>query len=285
MPADPEVRHAAARFRLARADVARRRRTGELLGRGFGNSHEFQDYREYHPGDDLRHLDWAAFGRSDQPMIRLYREETQPRTQILLDASRSMAVPSREKSKRARQLAHLIALLAAELGGQPTITPLDDRRPIREFDLPHVESSQFVDWSGTKDLARLVAERALPAPRHATRFVISDFLFPHDPRMLVAGLANQASDLILVQLLAESELRPAWEGGRRLVDVESEEYDDIILDQHALETYQTRLTELQRGLADEARRIHASFVTLNVEAGLHEACRGPLCQMGILQPI
>lgn len=283
MSSDPDVRHAASHYRLARTAISRRR-AGELLGRGFGNSHEFQDYREYHPGDDLRHLDWAAFGRSDQPMIRLYREESQPRTQILLDASRSMAVPGREKSTFARQLAWLFALLAAEEGGRPSVVALDDHRPLREFDLQQLESPDILEWSGVKDLPRLIAERALPSPRHASRYVISDFLFPHDPRALVASLANQASDLILVQVLTETEIHPHWDGGARLVDAESDEYDDIILDQSALTTYQARLLDLQRGLSDEARRVHATFVSLPVDAGLNQACRGPLCQMGILQP-
>ena len=283
MSADQEVRHAASHFRLARTEISRRR-GGELLGRGFGNSHEFQDYREYHPGDDLRHLDWAAFGRSDQPMIRLYREESQPRTQILLDASRSMAVPTREKSTFARQLGWLIALLAAEGGGRPSVVALDDHRPLREFDLQQLESPDILEWSGVKDLPRLIAERVLPAPRHASRYVISDFLFPHDPRALVASLANQASDLILLQLLTETEIHPHWDSGARLVDAESDEYEDIILDQSALATYQARLLDLQRGLSDVARRVHATFVSLAVDAGLNQACRGPLCQMGILQP-
>ena len=65
-------------------------RTGELLGRGTGSSLEFQEYREYVPGDDIRHVDWAAFARSDALMVRLYREEISPRTEILFDASTSM---------------------------------------------------------------------------------------------------------------------------------------------------------------------------------------------------
>ena len=66
-------------------------RDGDQLGRGTGASLEFQDRRSYVAGDDLRHLDWRAYARTDQLMLRLYREEILPHVEIVVDASRSMA--------------------------------------------------------------------------------------------------------------------------------------------------------------------------------------------------
>ena len=56
--------------------------------RGF--SVEFTEHREYIPGDDLRHLDWVAWGRSDRYYVKQYEQETNLRAHILLDASSSM---------------------------------------------------------------------------------------------------------------------------------------------------------------------------------------------------
>jgi uncharacterized protein (DUF58 family) len=56
--------------------------------RGF--SVEFSEHREYSPGDDLRHLDWVAWARSDRYYIKQYEQETNLRSYILLDASNSM---------------------------------------------------------------------------------------------------------------------------------------------------------------------------------------------------
>jgi len=56
--------------------------------RGF--SVEFSEHREYAPGDDLRHLDWVAWGRSDRYYIKQYEQETNLRAYVLLDISRSM---------------------------------------------------------------------------------------------------------------------------------------------------------------------------------------------------
>ncbi|MEO1999754.1 MAG: DUF58 domain-containing protein, partial [Planctomycetaceae bacterium] len=83
MRADPAVRRAADRYQLGLPSTPIRGIAGELLGRGTGSSLEFQEYREYLPGDDVRHLDWAAYARSDSLMVRLYREEVSPITEVL----------------------------------------------------------------------------------------------------------------------------------------------------------------------------------------------------------
>ena len=58
-----------------------------------GFSVEFAEHREYVPGDDIRHIDWKVFGRSDRFYIKQYEEETNLKAYLLLDASESMAYP------------------------------------------------------------------------------------------------------------------------------------------------------------------------------------------------
>ena len=58
-----------------------------------GFSVEFAEHREYVPGDDIRHIDWKVFGRSDRFYIKQYEEETNLKSHILLDVSQSMAYP------------------------------------------------------------------------------------------------------------------------------------------------------------------------------------------------
>ncbi|RYD35378.1 MAG: DUF58 domain-containing protein [Verrucomicrobiaceae bacterium] len=55
-----------------------------------GYSSEFAEYRSYVPGDDIRYLDWKVLARRDRYFIRKYREETNLRSHVLLDLSRSM---------------------------------------------------------------------------------------------------------------------------------------------------------------------------------------------------
>ncbi len=55
-----------------------------------GNSQDFSEHRAYHPGDDLKGIDWKAFGRTDRLVIKKYEEETNMASMILLDDSASM---------------------------------------------------------------------------------------------------------------------------------------------------------------------------------------------------
>ena len=92
-----------------------RGRTGERQGPGIGASLEFEDRRGYSPGDDLRHVDWRALARTDELMVRVHREEIQPRLDVLLDGSRSMASEA-EKAQTAVDLATLFAASGAASG-------------------------------------------------------------------------------------------------------------------------------------------------------------------------
>src|SRR3954471_20015456 len=82
---------------------------GGTLSQRAGSSLEFREHREYEPGDDLRHIDWNAYARSDQLMVKLYHEEVTPHLDLLVDGSRSMAL---EEPKAAAALG-VAAFLAA----------------------------------------------------------------------------------------------------------------------------------------------------------------------------
>src|SRR5437773_7693726 len=106
------VRAAAAPFRLAMPRSPAGGRLGERLGSGTGSSLEFQEYRQYAPGDDLRHVDWAAYARSEVLAIRLYREEVAPRIDLVFDISSSMVVDE-QKSRAYGELAALLTCASA----------------------------------------------------------------------------------------------------------------------------------------------------------------------------
>ena len=76
-----------------------------------GFSVEFAEHRQYTPGDDLRHLDWKIFGRTDRLYIKEYELETNLRSHILLDTSESM-----DYGSEGRQKLETAAFIAASLG-------------------------------------------------------------------------------------------------------------------------------------------------------------------------
>lgn len=279
---DPDVQRAVDTFQLGLPRLPASGLSGELLGRGTGSSLEFQEYRQYIPGDDIRHLDWGAYARSDTLMVRLYREEISPRTEVLLDASRSMTSGGEMKPHVAKQLASLFALLSARIGGRPTIIPLNDSSP-QPLTLDGLALFASLPFDGRITLPELLATNSIPLKRRAVRIVISDFLFPHDPGSLIRRLATDASALWVVQLLNEWEAEPTALGGRRMIDIETGGEAEILLDRTAIAAYQQRLTMLQEELLRNCRRVHASFATLVAEKGLAALCRDELCAVGMLR--
>src|ERR1700679_1985704 len=67
----------------------------------FGFSEEFAEYRAYTPGDDLRHIDWNLYARTERMYLKRYRGETNSYLTVLLDASKSMEYTSADGSKGA----------------------------------------------------------------------------------------------------------------------------------------------------------------------------------------
>ena len=280
---DPEVLRAVSLHQLGLPRMPVSGRTGELLGRGTGTSLEFQEYREYMPGDDIRHLDWSAYARSDALMVRLYREEISPRLEVLLDVSRSMTT-GLEKAQLAKQLAALFGLLSGAIGGRPVIWLLGDERPSRSVLLETLDSLDSEPFESVASLEAVLQDHQPPLQRQSIRVVISDFLFPHDPQSLVRNLAREASVVWLIQLLTPWESEPAPGQGTRLVDIETGRETDLNLNGQVVGEYLKRLAHLQAELTLHCRRHHAAFVTLTAGRGLNVLCREELTQAGILRP-
>ena len=64
-----------------------------------GFSVEFAEHRPYGPGDEIRHIDWKLFGKTERLYVKRYEEETNLRTHLILDTSRSMLYKSGKVSK------------------------------------------------------------------------------------------------------------------------------------------------------------------------------------------
>jgi hypothetical protein len=122
MPAWDEAAVMAACKRVRLSVDPRRRRIGigARLGAGAGSSLEFHDHRAYVAGDDLRHLDWSVYGRTEQLMLRRHRQEVSPRVEVILDVTLSMAITP-DKLTLATNVAALLATLAEADGARPVV--------------------------------------------------------------------------------------------------------------------------------------------------------------------
>jgi uncharacterized protein (DUF58 family) len=272
-----EARALGAAHRLTLLAEPLRGAAGERVARGAGSSLEFQDRRAYQAGDDVRHVDWRALARTDQLLVRQYREEVLPRVEVLLDPSRSMAVEA-GKAQLAVDVAALILLAAETAGFQAALALAGDR--------PEVADARRFEDAGTTFEARTAWPAALDAALAALRagsmrVLVSDFLFPHDPAALVRPLAARGRGLALVQVLGERDARPRAGAALRLVDAESGAERDVVLDRRTVERYLERLARLSAGLEEECRRAGARWVRLESGAALPAVARA-LAAAGIL---
>src|SRR5689334_8849244 len=96
---DPVVLARAEALGMRARQVVEGLRVGDHKSPYKGFSVEFVQHREYVPGDDIRHIDWKSYGRSERYTIKQYEQETNFTCHVLLDASRSMLYGEGERNK------------------------------------------------------------------------------------------------------------------------------------------------------------------------------------------
>lgn len=242
----PEALAAAAPYRLVLPGHPLAGRSGDRLGHGTGSSLEFMDYRDYVPGDDLRHVDWRAYARTDQLKVRLFREETAPSLDLVLDTSASMAVTDL-KREALLDLAAAAASWTRQAGGRPRTLAADGGR-IEDLDalVP-----------GGPDAGALSPR--VPLRRRALRMVISDFLSPEDPGPRLRRFTAGASHLYVIQLLDPWEADPAARGETTLIDVEADTRLDVVLDRAGVDRYRVRLGRLVEAVRRATRAVGGTY--------------------------
>ncbi|HNQ35519.1 MAG TPA: DUF58 domain-containing protein, partial [bacterium] len=162
-----------------------------------GSSVEFAEHREYAPGDDPRYLDWRVFGRTDRLYVKTFREETNLKSLILLDASGSMAYRGRGLSKLeyavylAAGLSYLmvnqkdaVGLMVFDSAVRRMVKPASTSRHLHHL----LEQLQVTAAAETTNLGEVLHTIAARARRRSLIILISDLL--DDPERVLKGLVH-----------------------------------------------------------------------------------------------
>jgi uncharacterized protein (DUF58 family) len=205
----------------------------------FGFSQEFAEYRAYAPGDDLRHVDWNLFARTERCYLKRYRGETNSQLVILLDASNSMQYTSGPPKKMdyARFIAASLFYLAIRNQRDAAgLIVFDDQ--VRDYVRPSTRQGQlsrlFAGLEGAEPRARTDFGKPLQhfqelLHRRGIAIVISDFY--EEPEMIVRAiepLRFHGNDVVLFHVLDPQEIRPVLKGPALLVDLETEREIEVI---------------------------------------------------------
>lgn len=198
-----------------------------------GSSLEFAEYRKYVPGDDLRRLDWRAWGRSDRFYIKEFEADTNLRLCLIIDTSGSMNfTPEGGVSKLdyARQLAGYLAYLAIQQGdavglycaGKEFHKEIPSRRNPAHLSLI-MENLADMQAEGETGLPEALHEAAEKIPQRALIVVISDlFIDPSTLNDCFQHLRFKRHDVAIFHLLGKSEIEFQFDRPTRFVDMEED---------------------------------------------------------------
>lgn len=218
MTVEREQLHASARkasavFTLPLSFRRWRGLAGNQTGAGTGDSSDFEDHRLWQHGDDLRHLDWAAYARTDQPMMKVFRAETRPSIDLIIDASASMSVTP-AKRKRTLELCLFCAECAARSGASLRCLLLREKQIsfLEPKGIPDIEFSSLVHPS---------AFSALPRRPEAMPVIVSDTLWQAPPDSVIKRVLRDSGSAVWFAPWVREESSPEWSGAVEFHDTES----------------------------------------------------------------
>jgi uncharacterized protein (DUF58 family) len=197
-----------------------------------GQSVEFAEHKEYAPGDELRHLDWKAFGKFDRYYVKRFEHETNLRAVMAVDGSGSMAYGSGPLTKLdvARTLAGALSYLLVRQQDAAGLTlfaggEIHDVPPRANASHLNVvlEALDEAGAYGATDLAAAADHLAEKLPRRALICVFSDFFDERqDALRRLLALKARRHDLAVFHLVDPFELTFPFEDPTLFLSMEDE---------------------------------------------------------------
>jgi uncharacterized protein (DUF58 family) len=269
--------------RLARLRVLARRRFAGAAGGSRrstrrGSSAEFADHRPYYHGDDVRRIDWNAYARLEELVLRLYVAEEDLTLYLLVDTSRSLATgdpPKIDVAKRVAAALGYVALTGSERvsvvpwgpGIRAPLAPVRGKGRIGTL-LRHLDA---LSCEGETDLGRAVDELLARRPRPGLVAVVSDLLDPGGYQRPLDRLISARHEPALFHVLDAAEIEPESGGDLVLVDSERGTRVEVSLDHRAIAAYRARLTAFLDGVETWARRRGVAYVRAGGAVPFEEA--------------
>jgi len=199
-----------------------------------GFSVEFTEHRQYMPGDEIKHIDWKAYGKTDRFYIKQFEEETNLKSYLILDASRSMDYASKGNLKKFEYASYVAAALSFLMieqrdavgltlfdeGIRVSLPPRATRSYLKEI-LKELESAQPAKKTGTSASLNLIAEQI---KRRGLVIVLSDlFDKPESVMTALKHFRHKGHEVVVMQILDPLERSFAFDGDAIFKDLETQE--------------------------------------------------------------
>jgi uncharacterized protein (DUF58 family) len=197
-----------------------------------GSSVEFAEYRKYVQGDDIKHIDWRVYGRTDRFYMKEFEADTNLRCYLVMDTSKSMDFEGKggvSKFEYARRMAATLAWLLVHQGDAVGLVCYEDklvqeippsRSPVHLRNI--FDSLDKIEPSGQTDTAQVLHSLAEKAKQRALVVVFSDFFAEIDTLMdSFQHMRFKKHDLAVFHMLDRQEVDFKFDRPIRFVDLES----------------------------------------------------------------
>ncbi len=237
---------------------------GEHKSRRYGNTVDFADFREYHPGDDFRRIDYHVLARLDQVLVKLFEADDEITIRLLVDTSASMQVG--DKMLQAKRLAAALGFVALTAHDSVSVHTFPARGPAPRFAgraavpafLEYVDDLEAIGLTPFAEAAsHLLGQSGLPG----LTIVLSDLLTT-EWRSLVQ-LRAAGSDVTILHILCDEDLDPTFTGDLELVDRELGDRLTVSVTDEVASTYRSRVGLWRAEVAAAARGAGAGYQTVD----------------------
>ena len=259
-------------------DIERLMNTG---GGGFrksrarGSSVEFSDFREYTLGDDLRRIDWNAYGRLDRLFVKLFMEEREAFINVFIDGSKSMDFGMPKKSILSLQLAAAFSYLSLINMDRLYLNILEGKNLIAsevfggrgQFDRC-VSFLESVEFKGFTCLDEAIKKKKFMG--RGLSVIISDFFTQGNLEDVMKYLIYNKQEVVLINILSPEEQNPQQGGSVRLKDVETGEEVDVEMTASTLNKYEKALKAFISNMQEISKKYGAAYVNIISEYSMEK---------------
>jgi uncharacterized protein (DUF58 family) len=264
--------------------------SGVHKSRAKGFSVEFEEHREYSPGDEIRRIDWKALGKFDRYFIKEYEDETNLRAYLLLDASASMDYASDGVTKfdygctLTASLAYLI-LKQQDAAGVVTfsnrIESFVPPRAKRDYLTQILHALENRGPAGETNVGKILEEIGGQIKRRGLVILISDLL--DEPEQILKGLRQfrfKGNDVIVFHLLDQAELDLPFDGNILFEDLEEANLQ-VVADPRAIRaTYRQVVEEFITKMRQECHDSAIDYQLISTATPLDQALASYLSWRG-----
>ncbi len=247
-----------------------------------GFSVEFAEHRQYFPGDEIRHIDWRVYGKTDRYYVKEFEEETNLKAYLLVDASGSMAYRGGKavsKFEYAQFVAGSLAYLMLHQLDAVGLVVHDTR--VRQFMQPRAHSKHLLHIlqsleetkpGGETSLAPIWNDLAGKLKRRGLVIILSDCFDKVDSLLhALRHLRHQRHDLLLFHILAPDEIEFPFRKWTQFRNLENASERRLVDPSRLRHDYLQSFNEFCRRLREETARMNIDYHLMRTDEPVDRA--------------